>query len=247
VGEVSGLFDWEGPEVAALLAGQAPRPGPLEDHVRGCQVVLAYTRSASLIDALRHRVPRVVDHDPNPRSGHASRWLADPVRAWGADPDPLPPPLTSTSQEEDAAASLLRALPPGFLALHPGSGAPAKTWPTDRFLALAAALSPGRPWLLVRGPAESAVSAPPGAVVAHELPLRVLGAVLARAGLFVGNDSGVSHLAAAAGAPTLSLFGPTAPEVWSPLGPRVVTLRAPGGAMSEISVDEVAAKAAALR
>jgi heptosyltransferase-3 len=169
------------------------------------------------------------------------------VRAWGADPDPLPPPLTSTSQEEDAAASLLRGLPPGFLALHPGSGAPAKTWPTDRFLALAAVLSPGRPWLLVRGPAESAVSAPPGAVVAHELPLRVLGAVLARAGLFVGNDSGVSHLAAAAGAPTLSLFGPTTPEVWSPLGPRVVTLRAPGGAMSEISVDEVAAKAAALR
>jgi heptosyltransferase-3 len=83
--------------------------------------------------------------------------------------------------------------------------------------------------------------------VAHELPLRILGAVLARAGLFVGNDSGVSHLAAAAGAPTLSLFGPTAPEVWSPLGPRVVTLRAPGGAMSEISVDEVAAKAAVLR
>jgi ADP-heptose:LPS heptosyltransferase len=247
VGEVSEPFDWEGPEVAALLAGEAPRPGPLEDHLRGCQAILAYTRSAPLLDGLRTRVPRVVAHDPDPRSGHASRWLADPVRGWGADPDPLPPPLRPTSEEEDAAASFCRALPPGFLALHPGSGAPAKNWPTERFHSLAAALSPDRPWLLVRGPAEAVVPAPRGAVVAHELPLRALGAVLARAGLFVGNDSGVSHLAAAEGAPTLALFGPTAPEVWSPLGPRVVTLRAPKGAMSAISVDEVAAKATTLR
>jgi ADP-heptose:LPS heptosyltransferase len=71
--------------------------------------------------------------------------------------------------------------------------------------------------------------------------------MLARAGLFVGNDSGVSHLAAAAGAPTLALFGPTTPEVWSPLGPRVATLRAPKGAMTEISVEEVVAEAARLR
>ncbi len=89
MGEVSHRFDWEGPEVAALLGGEAPRPGPLEDHLRGCQAILAYTRSPSLIGGLRHRVPRVVVHDPAPRSGHASRWLADPVRAWGADPDPV--------------------------------------------------------------------------------------------------------------------------------------------------------------
>ena len=247
MGEVSELFDWEGAEVAALLAGDAPRADPLQEHLRGCQAVLAYTRSTPLIEGLQHRVPRVVAHDPDPRSAHASRWLADPVRAWGADPDPLPPPLTPNSQEEDAAAAFCRALPRSFLALHPGSGAPAKTWPAGRFHALAAALSPDRPWLLVRGPAEPPAPPPRGAVVASELPLRILGAVLARAGLYVGNDSGVSHLAAAEGAPTLALFGPTAPEVWSPLGPRVVTLRAPGGAMSEISVDEVASKAAALR
>jgi ADP-heptose:LPS heptosyltransferase len=247
VGEVSELLDWEGAEVAALLAGEAPRPGPLEDHLRGCQAILAYTRSPPLIKGLEQRVPRVVAHDPHPRTGHASRWLADPVGAWRADPDPLPPPLSPTPQEEDAAASFGRALPPGFLALHPGSGAPAKTWPPDRFYALAAALSADRPWLLVRGPAESTVPAPRGAVVADELPLRVLGAMLARAGLFVGNDSGVSHLAAAAGAPTLALFGPTTPEVWSPLGPRVATLRAPKGAMTEISVEEVVAEAARLR
>ena len=63
-------------------------------------------------------------------------------------------------------------------------------------------------------------------VVARELPLRVLGAVLAEAGLFVGNDSGVSHLAAASGTPTLALFGPTDPAQWSPVGRSVRCLRA---------------------
>ena len=54
----------------------------------------------------------------------------------------------------------------------------------------------------------------------------MLGAVLAHAGLYVGNDSGVSHLAAAWGAPALALFGPTDPAQWAPVGPHVKVLRA---------------------
>src|SRR5439155_1522536 len=81
------------------------------------------------------------------------------------------------------------------------------------------------PWLLVEGPADVTPVAPlarrPGAVVARGLGLRTLGAVLARAGLFIGHDSGVSHLAAAWHAPTLALFGPTDPALWAPVGPRV--------------------------
>ena len=74
--------------------------------------------------------------------------------------------------------------------------------------------------------------APVAPCVARELPLRVLGAVLARAGLYVGNDSGVSHLAAACGAPTLALFGPTDPALWAPVGPRVRPSRGrPGGGL----------------
>jgi ADP-heptose:LPS heptosyltransferase len=76
-------------------------------------------------------------------------------------------------------------------------------------------------------------------VRAHHLPLRVLGALLARAALYVGNDSGVTHLAAAWGAPTLALFGPTDPAQWAPLGPRVRTLRAPDGRMPSLGVASV--------
>jgi ADP-heptose:LPS heptosyltransferase len=67
----------------------------------------------------------------------------------------------------------------------------------------------------------------------------VLGALLSRAGAYLGNDSGISHLAAAWGAPTLSLFGPTDPAVWAPLGPRSRALRSPSGTLEGLSVDAV--------
>ncbi|HET8646880.1 MAG TPA: glycosyltransferase family 9 protein, partial [Vicinamibacteria bacterium] len=138
---------------------------------------------------------------------------------------------------------LLSALPDRFLALHPGSGSPAKNWPPGRYASLARARAGGRPWLLVEGPADAeaarSLAGEAGAVRAHGLDARVLGALLARAGLVVGNDSGVTHLAAACGAPTLALFGPTDPLQWAPLGTRVEALRAPGGAMDTLSLEVV--------
>jgi ADP-heptose:LPS heptosyltransferase len=76
-------------------------------------------------------------------------------------------------------------------------------------------------------------------VHARDLPARVLGAVLAHAGLYVGNDSGVSHLAAAWGAPVLALFGPTDPAQWAPVGPRVKVLRAKDEKMESLERQDV--------
>jgi ADP-heptose:LPS heptosyltransferase len=72
------------------------------------------------------------------------------------------------------------------------------------------------------------------------LPLRALGALLADAGLFVGNDSGVSHLAAAWGAPTVALFGPTDARVWAPDAECARTVQSRTGEMAGIGVEEVA-------
>jgi heptosyltransferase III len=50
---------------------------------------------------------------------------------------------------------------------------------------------------------------------------------LAGAALYIGNDSGITHLAAAVGIPVIALFGPTSPDIWAPRGPNVTVLREP--------------------
>jgi heptosyltransferase-2 len=241
--EVDDLLAWERPEVGALLAGHGPE-GPLRDFLRGVELAVVYSRSTELARGVGLMVPRVVCHDPAPSGGvHASQWLARPLAALGLDPPTDLEPILPTAAEANAAAEILTRLPEGFLAIHPGSGSPGKNWPAERFAAVLDSQARRRPWLLVEGPADATAVAPlarrPGAVLARDLGARVLGAVLARAGLFIGHDSGVSHLAAAWHAPTLTLFGPTDPELWAPVGPRVRVLRAPRGQMEALSVDEV--------
>ena len=80
---------------------------------------------------------------------------------------------------------------------------------------------------------------PDRATFLESLPLPVLGAVLSRCTLFVGHDSGISHLAAAAGARCLLLFGPTDPEVWAPANAGVRVLQAPDGRLSALEVRAV--------
>jgi ADP-heptose:LPS heptosyltransferase len=101
------------------------------------------------------------------------------------------------------------------VAIHPFSGSPRKNWPLERFLEVAARLDA----VLFRGPEESL----PGARFVEDR--WELACELASFQVFLGNDSGVSHLAAAAGTPVIALFGPSNPAVWAPRGPRVEVLR----------------------
>ncbi len=129
----------------------------------------------------------------------------------------------------DAASRALSgiAAPKKFVAIFLGSGSPAKNWAAEKFLALADLIDPNARAIFILGPAEDALE---NILIARGHPMiksRSLGAVaaIARMGCaFVGNDSGVSHLAAAAGAPGVVLFGPTDPARWRPLG-RVTVIR----------------------
>jgi hypothetical protein len=248
--EVERLVPWESADVAALLVSGIPPADRLQLELARFDLALAYTRSADLVRGLASLIPRVIVHDPSPAAGHASDWLAAPLAGLGVRAVAEPPPCEPDSHEQAAAAPLAALLPAGFLAVHPRSGSAVKNWPVERFAGLVAHHSAGRPWLLVEGPADAAAAETlarvPGALRARELPPRVLGTLLSRAGVYVGNDSGVSHLAAAWGAPTLALFGPTDPAVWAPLGPHVRTLRSTTGAMDGLSVDAVEAELAEL-
>ena len=103
-----------------------------------------------------------------------------------------------------------------FAVIHPFSGSPRKNWPLEKFRALARGLERTMPVEWCRGPDDPPLD---GAVQIENL--YDLACWLARAGLYVGNDSGITHLAAATGTPVLALFGPTEPEVWGPRGPNV--------------------------
>ncbi|HZQ97608.1 MAG TPA: glycosyltransferase family 9 protein [Chloroflexota bacterium] len=115
-----------------------------------------------------------------------------------------------------------------YVVVHPGSGSPRKNWPVDRFAAMLPALrARGLAVVVVGGPADRAVvedllDLDRGPLrVFEELSLPELAGLLRGAALYVGNDSGVSHLAGAVGAPSVVLFGPTLAARWAPWGPRV--------------------------
>jgi Glycosyltransferase family 9 (heptosyltransferase) len=248
--DVDQALPWDSPRTARLFAAATPEILDLGLH----DAAIVYSRNTTLALHLERVATRVeiLDPDPPPGAGHASEWFARPARALGFDPNSAPPPAVPTPQEVDEARGLAARLPQGFLAIHPGSGSPAKNWPASRFAQLARRLSRGSPWLLVGGPADEAAASTlqveAGAVLARSLPPRILGALLSRAGAYVGNDSGVSHLAAAWGAPTVALFGPTDPAIWAPEG-SVEVLRDAGGVASILpeAVEAAVARVRTLR
>jgi len=125
------------------------------------------------------------------------------------------------------------------LLIHPGSGSPRKNWPAENWVELCARLE--LPVTLILGEAELerwAKFHQPGFTLLVRPPLEELCAQLSRCDLFLGHDSGVSHLAAACGAPCLLLFGPTDPKMWAPPPPGVRVLQA-GGEVTAISVEQV--------
>lgn len=111
--------------------------------------------------------------------------------------------------------------------IHPGSGSPHKNWPIENFIALSEQLKhEGRSVAWCVGPAERERidQQLPDAVLQCD-SLSDIAANFAAAKLYIGNDSGITHLAAAVGTPTVALFGPTNPDVWAPCNKFVTVLK----------------------
>jgi heptosyltransferase-3 len=115
-----------------------------------------------------------------------------------------------------------------FAVIHPFSGSSRKNWPLERFRELSQRLAWPVQWSA--GPQEKLE----GAVRFENL--YELACWLATARVYIGNDSGITHLAAAAGVPVVAIFGPTDPAIWAPRGERV---RVVAGKLAEITVEEV--------
>jgi ADP-heptose:LPS heptosyltransferase len=175
-------------------------------------------------------------------TGHVA---AGYLREIGEDvADPLDCSIELYREDLDLAEDRLAGLgleAGRYMIMLPGSGSPAKNWPAENFVALAKTLASRIRSLVMLGPAESTLEpllAASGLPMISQVDLAEVAALARLSRCFSGNDSGVSHLAAAAGAPGLAIFGPTDPTRWRPLGHTTIIRREP---LSALMPDEVAA------
>jgi heptosyltransferase-3 len=183
---------------------------------------------------------------------HAARQLAQPLEGLALFLEDTAPVLSFPEQLQERAAEFLgEAGGIAPIAIHPGSGSPTKTWPLAHWLEIAEWLSqtrPERPLVLLSGEADEEIIEPflnfwntrttPFRHL-HGAELPMVGAVASRCALFLGHDSGISHLAAAVGAPCILLFGPTAPGIWAPQNPAVHVIASETGELSAIAPAKV--------
>ena len=188
-------------------------------------------------------------------SAHAAHQLARPLQSLALFLEDAGATLHPSADDCAFADDFLAGFPQPLLALHPGSGSAKKNWALENWREIGEWLMDFRfpaggenPSLLVLGgeadganlaALENAWLHNPRVRFAKNLPLPHAAALLARCALFLGHDSGISHIAAAAGAPCLLLFGPTDPQIWAPANPHVRVLRARDKTMNGIGIEDV--------
>lgn len=195
-------------------------------------------RGSGLSNFLRKR--RRAVRRPLPAALGPVHKVIEAARVLRIEDEP-PAPYLFTSAETEAKADELTKGEGPILALAPAANWVGKTWPAERFAVLAAELlGSGGPMaggrlMIVGGPGDRMTGEVVRRSTARSRMIDLVGktdllttyACLKRARLFVGNDSGLMHLAAAAGAPTLGLFGPSDDRLYAPWGPKARVLRGP--------------------
>jgi ADP-heptose:LPS heptosyltransferase len=231
LGVHEGLFDevWdvESASSSRLYVPDGPLSQPLAERLSRVKAALVFASPGSpLVSHMRRFVcARLSAHDPRPGQRiHVCAYhlaLVNKRLKMSARHFPRLTPCPAFAHEADELLGKRKAC----AVLHPGSGSARKNWPAQRFITLAQELEgKGLSIAWIAGPAEEGrYQVPPSHTVIRNAPLPVLVHVFARANLYIGNDSGISHLAAASGAPSVVLFGSSDPAVWRPLG-KMVTI-----------------------
>ena len=202
------------------------------DRSRGLRLAATLARPAQLAYVVGQR----------PEERHEVQVYLDALAPLGITASMTPPRFTVSAAAHAAATTFVPVGEP-FAVLHPGGAEnpgvtmPEKRWPVARFAELASWLrEQGLAIRLTGGPGDrhrcaelaAQASLPEDAVLAGRADLATAAAVVERSALYVGPDTGMSHLAAAVGAPTVAIFGPTNPGRYRPLGECVRVVAAPG-------------------
>jgi len=180
---------------------------------------------------------------------HAARQLACPLESLALYLEQPAAELFPAASDHDIAARFLEGTRKPVVALHPGSGSGRKNWPVlhwQKLGDLLAGLSPRPALLLIGGEADRSILAflqnewrglP--ICLAQDLPLPHLAAIIARCSVFIGHDTGISHIAAAVGTPCVLMFGQTDPKIWAPANSNVHILQPADGALENLTPQTV--------
>ena len=231
-GLLSGVHSQNESRWSALYSA-APLPAPLATALASFDLVISFWPDPDQTITQHFRelaAPVFLSSSALPTLAPAAAHYCEPLRSLGLTPDSFFHLLGAPAPTPD------------LVALHPGSGSPQKNWPLSRWIELASWLrnSHNAELLIITGEADSAATAAlaPFGTPAHALPLSALIEHLKTCRLFLGHDSGISHLAAACGVPSILLFGPTDHSMWAPPAPRVTVVRR-GPTLAAISLADV--------
>ena len=236
-GEVDRVFPLESTYLSELFAGQDSLCAPFKGWLSNCDKAVGWLRDAdaAVVRTLRAAGVQSINlrssSSPDCFAEHQSdRYLESVEIAEVGRLHNRPLILSPTVMEE--AQQILMSLNwdsrSPLVVIHPGSGSPHKCVEAWRLAEVIQwFIEVGMTPMLLEGPADrepcarvlSALRTP--VPVIRGLNLSKSAAVIAQAALYLGHDSGVTHLAAALAIPTVACFGPTNPRRWAPLGPTV--------------------------
>ena len=239
--------------LAKFFAKNADLPPELSKHFAGFDLIISYLYDPdSIFEENLHRSgARKIARGPAKidKRSHAARQLAQPIEELGLSISDFAPRLYPSTEDRHRAWEFLAGLSTAIVAFHPGSGSEKKNWPLQNWIDLGNHFlrNSGGSLLIISGEADEHQTRQLESIwqnrrvrFAKQLSLTDLAAVFEKT-IFVGHDSGISHLAAAAGANSILLFGPTDPTVWAPLNDNAHAIRAPVGDLERLDVDLVRA------
>jgi heptosyltransferase-2 len=237
--------------LAGFFAKDAALPAELTPYFSSFDLIVSYLFDPDGIfhgNLTRCRIKRfIVGPSKLSDREHAAIQLARPLEQIDLHLQDSAARIYPGEGDREFARNFLGNTSEPVIALHPGSGSETKNWPIKNWKELGEyLLSTNRTVLVIAGEAdeerlrllETAWKNRPVKFAKH-LPLPHLAALLENS-LFVGHDSGVSHIAAGVGARSILLFGPTNPDVWAPANRNVTVLRAPEGDLRLLGVQAVA-------
>ncbi|HYY13509.1 MAG TPA: glycosyltransferase family 9 protein [Chthoniobacterales bacterium] len=239
--------------LSSFFARNTELPRELTEHFSSFDLIVSYLYDPDWIFETNLRRAGVQNLIIGPgkltNSAHAAEQLARPLQELGIYVSDFAPQISPSEPDRDVAREFLHGCARPLVALHPGSGSENKNWPLPGWIQLGNDLLGAKTFagslVVVSSEADQAQVGQLQAIwttnricFAKNLPLTVLTAILEHV-VFLGHDSGISHVAAAAGANCILLFGPTDAKVWAPRNENVRVIQARNRDLRALDIDLV--------